>query len=285
MIIEKILKPIWNEFVYGGHLLSFGAVSIVLTSAILLNIKITWDCVTVVYLGTLAGCLYGRYREFNKDILTNLERSQHLKKYIKKIPLIIFLSISTFVGILLYFNRIFVLFFSLLLILLIFSYDKFLKKFTKKIVGFKNFFTSLIFSLLVILLAAYYSVSLNLALVLILIFVYFREFVGISFSDIKDIDSDKKEGLRTLAIVFGQEKLIKILSLINILAIIPIIIGVYLNLFPQFSIMLLLTVPYTFYYFKKLEDKNINPAFLYNVLVDTEDILWLIYLAFGKVLL
>mgnify|MGYP001562821980 CR=1 FL=1 len=73
MVIEKILKTIWKEFVYGGHLLSLGAASIVFTSAILLEIKITWDCLLVVYLGAQIIYLYNRYKEFKKDSLTNPE--------------------------------------------------------------------------------------------------------------------------------------------------------------------------------------------------------------------
>lgn len=49
MAIEKILKFIWNEFIYGGHLPSLGAAAIVLFSGILLNIKITWDCLLITY--------------------------------------------------------------------------------------------------------------------------------------------------------------------------------------------------------------------------------------------
>jgi len=62
MVIEKILNSIWNEFVYGGHLLSFGAVSIVYAASILLDIRITWDFLLVVYLGTESVYLYNRFK-------------------------------------------------------------------------------------------------------------------------------------------------------------------------------------------------------------------------------
>lgn len=282
---KEILRSIWSEFVYGGHLLSFGTVSIVCTVAILLNIKITWDFLVIVYLGTISCCLYGRYKNFDKDILTNPERCQYFKKYVKKIPLIIFCFIVINIGILLYFNKISVLLFAISLILLSFLYDIFLKKITKRIIGFKNFFVSLLFTLWIIFLIFYYSLPLTLSVILILIFFYLRFFIGTSFSDIKDIESDKEEGLLTLASVLGERNLINILSTINCLVAIPIIIGAYFHLLPLYSLALLLSIPYSFYYFEKLKDRKISAAYLYNIVVDGELIMWSIFILIGKIVL
>ena len=46
--IEKVLKLIWQEFIYGGHLQSLGTIAIILVPVILLNIKITWDIKRVI---------------------------------------------------------------------------------------------------------------------------------------------------------------------------------------------------------------------------------------------
>ncbi len=40
MAIEKILKFIWNEFIYGGHLFSLGGAAIILVSDLLFKIKV-----------------------------------------------------------------------------------------------------------------------------------------------------------------------------------------------------------------------------------------------------
>ena len=50
MKIKKILKSIWNELIYGGHLQPLGAASIVFVSGILLKIQITWDVLFVTYI-------------------------------------------------------------------------------------------------------------------------------------------------------------------------------------------------------------------------------------------
>jgi len=282
MVIEKIVNSIWNEFVYGGHLLSFGAVSIVYTASILLDIRITWDFLLVVYLGTESVYLYNRFKEYKVDFLTNPERTEHIKKYVKYIPFIIFLMTFSAIVIVVYFNKISALTFGLLLLIIGLLYSLFFKKITEKIIAFKSFFISLMWSLLVLFLAIYYSAPINLALFLFSVFVFLRFFVSVSFFDIKDIKTDKQEGLKTLAVVLKQSTLWQFLSIIAILAVLPLIIGVYLRVLPISSLMLFLTIPYTFFYFKQLENKNISPYFLYNVIVDGEFIFWLFFVLSGN---
>ena len=282
MKLKKILNSIWNEFVYGGHLISLGAASIVFTSAILLDIKITWDCLLVVYLGTESVYLYNRFKEYKVDFLTNPERTEHIKKYVKYIPFIIFLMTFSAIVFVVYFNKISALTFGLLLLIIGLLYSLFFKKITEKIIAFKSFFISLMWSLLVLFLAIYYSAPINLALFLFSVFVFLRFFVSVSFFDIKDIKTDKQEGLKTLAVVLKQSTLWQFLSIIAILAVLPLIIGVYLRILPISSLMLFLTIPYTFFYFKQLENKNISPYFLYNVIVDGEFIFWLFFVLSGN---
>lgn len=283
--VKNILKLLWNEFVYGGHLISLGAVSVVFTSAILLHIKITWDCLVVVYLGAQAVYLYYQFQDIERDFLTNPERCQHVKKYIKIIPLMTTCFILISLGILFYFNKFSNLVFYFLVVSLSLLYNKFLKKITKKVVAFKNFLISLAQTLSVVFLAIYYSFEANLSLLLILIFVYLRWFTNTAFLDLKDVRTDKKEGLLTLPIVLKGEGLMNILSLTTILSVIPIIYGFYLKVFPPSSLMLLLTVPYSFYYFGKLKKKEVNTNFLYNVLVNGEFIFWTFFVALGELLL
>lgn len=283
--IENIMKLIWNEFVYGGHLLSLGAVGIVFTSAILLKIKITWDCLVIIYLSVESAYLYNRYREFKNDYLTNFARTRYLEKKILIIPLIIFCFAVLFVAILLYFSKPWILVFGFLLLLLGLLYSKLFKSFTKKIIGFKNFYVSLVWSLLVIFLVFYYSAQFIFSIYLVFVFVYLRLFIHEAFFDIKDIESDKKENLLTFPIVLGKEKLINILNIINIFSIIPIILGVYFNIFPSYSLILFLTVLYSVYYLRKAKGAEDNQNFLYNVIGDGEFILWIIFIFLGKILL
>jgi 4-hydroxybenzoate polyprenyltransferase len=281
--IKKFAKFLWNEFVYGGHLLSLGAVSIVFTSAILLDIKITWDCLAIVYLAIYSAYLYNRFEEIEKDFLTNTERTVHIRKYYKKIPLIIVCSVATLIGLLLYFGNTKILFFSIFLLSMGFLYSIFFKKITKKIIGFKNFFVALMWASLILFLAFYYLYDIsNLSLSLLFIFVFLRCFMGTSLYDVKDIEIDKKENLLNLSIILKQKTLFPLLNLINILSLLPILIGIYFNLFPFFSITLFFIILIAFYSLKIIKNKEKNIAYLSEILLGTEKIFWSFFILLGK---
>jgi len=286
--MANIRKLAWNEFVYGGHLLSLGAVSIVFTSALLLGIKVTWDCLVAVYLGMHSAYLYNRYKEFHKDYLTNPERTKHLKKIVNKLPLIIISFLILLVLILVFYSEPTVLFFGLFLLAasLSYSYSKGLKNLTKRIPGFKSIFVSLMWASLPAFLVFYYSAPVNIALFLMIVFVFLRFFVNTSSFDIKDIESDKEEGLLTLAIILGKNKLIKTLILLTIISLIPLTIGIYLKSFPFYSLILLVFISlYSLFFLKITNNDKIENYFLYNVIIDAEFFLWPPFLLLGKIIL
>jgi 4-hydroxybenzoate polyprenyltransferase len=219
-------NSIIKKFAYGGYLHSVGAVSAVFVSAVLLGIKITWDGLLAVYLFVQPIYSYDRLAGLKKDFLTNPERSQYVQKSIKTILFIIISHIMLFVGLLLYFGKIFNLIFGLGLLAFGLLYNKYFKKITKKIIAFKNFFVATFWVLFVLFMAVYYSFPLtNLGLLLILIFVFLKTLIMQIFFDIKDIESDKKENLLTLPIILGKEKITKLLNIGAIISALPIIIG------------------------------------------------------------
>ena len=279
--MTKILKAIWNELIYGGHLLPLGAVSIVYTSAVLLGIKITWDCLIVVLLGMEAAYLYNRYKELDIDSLTNLDRVKHLKKNIKYIPFLIFLYIFLTIIFLIYFNKLSIAIFGFIIFVTSLLYTVFFKNWTKKIIGFKDIFIGLIWASLVFFLSLYYSYPFLIPQILIFIFICLRCFMGTSLYDIKDIESDKKEKLLTPAIVFGEKKLMYFLKIINILSLTPIVIGVFLGIFPKFSLMLLFLILFSFYFFEKAEKEKINIAYLSEIAIGVEKLSWSLLILIG----
>lgn len=285
MIIKETIGLMRNELVYGGQLISIGAISVVFTAAILLGIKITWDCLIIIYLGIHSAYLYNRYKELKVDFLTNPKRTQYLKKNIRHIPLIIFFYTFLLIVGLMYSGRTQVIIFGTVLFLFGLSYSVFFKELTKKIIGFKDFFVALSWASLIIFLAVYYSFPLNLSIILVLIFVCLRCFIGTSFYDVKDIESDKREKLLSLAVVFGKKKLFRFLNLINILTFLPIIFGIYLGLFPMFSLILFFTIPITSYFLKKLESEKENIAYLSEIAIGMEKISWSVLILLGNFLL
>ena len=113
-------------------------------------------------------------------------------------------------------------------------YTNYFKKVTRRIVGFKSFYIAFTWSLLVVFLAFYYSFSLNLSVFLISSFVFLRVLLNTIFFDIKDIESDKKDNLKTMPIFLGKDRTLKYLNILNAVSFIIILIVTliaFINLF------------------------------------------------------
>ncbi|MFH1661625.1 MAG: UbiA family prenyltransferase [Candidatus Falkowbacteria bacterium] len=283
--IKKYLKLIFKEIIYGGHLFSFGAISIIYTISILLNIKITWDCLLIIYLGTHSVYLYNRYKELKEDKKTNPERVLYIKKNIKIIPYIIFASLAIFIFTLLLFNKTVVLLFTIALLIFGFLYSLVFKNFTKKIVGFKNFFVSLMWALLAVVLIIYYNYPFNLPFLLIVLFIILRIFSHEVMSDMKDFKGDKEKKLLVFPGIIAKHKLIFFLILISTLSFIPLLIGLHFGLFPNYSTILLLLLPYSYYYLFRLNSEKATNRFVYDIIIDGEYILWFPLILAGKTLI
>ncbi len=281
----KILRHIINHFVYNAHLISLGAVGIAATFLLLINESILIFPLLIIYLLTLISLLHDRLKEREVDYLTNPERTKKLEKYFKNANIIIFASFCLIFAILFLNKREDSLIFIIFLFLLIFLYTKFFKKLTRKIIGFKNIYFSLIVAFLLIFISLYYFYNfLNFTFLIIFLFVFLRMYVNTVFLDIKDIESDKKHNLKTFPIVFGPQKTIFFLKIITLISGLLIIFGVVLKIIPIHSLMLLFVVPYAFYYFEKSKKKE-NFYLVNYVLADAEFILWPISIIIGKIIL
>lgn len=283
--LNNLFKKIWDEFVYSGNLLALGDSLVIISLSIILGIQITWALPTVVYLSVMAINSYNRYVEYEKDILTNPERSEKIRKYIRSLPYLIVFLLATSTTIVFMTTTIQALVFMFFLFVLGIFYTIFFKGWTKKVIGFKNFLIALPYSLMVVFMALYYNNKISIAVVLVAIFYYGRIFLSAMYFDIKDIDGDAKEDLKTFAVVFGKGRTTVILQVINIISFLPLLIAIFLGLIPLYSIGLILSIPYTMYYVNKIKDLKSDKSFLYNVVADGEFLFWLPYVLIVKVLL
>jgi len=177
-----------------------------------------------------------------------------------------------------------IIIFSIIFLIIGIFYTQRFKKLTKRVLGFKNLYISASFGLLTILVGLYYAVF-NWSVFFIFLFIFLRIFINTVFCDIKDIESDKDEGLKTFPVIFGKEKTLNLLHILNPLSFLPIIIGVYLNILPGIAIILLIFYFYDLYYLKKSEDKNTNVNNFLYVIPDIEVLLWPIVLILTKQIL
>ena len=286
MEIKKTLRSFWKEFIYGGHLLAIGAASIVFSTSFLLNLKITWDSLFVAYLMFYPLYLYNRYKEIEIDYLTNPKRTEYLKTYIHQAPIIISILILTLIVSFIYFSNIWALIFGALLVLFGLLYSTIFKKYTKKIPFFKNFYVSSFFASLVFFFVIYYSYPLKTLIIPVLlfsIFVYSKAFMMQILLDLKDLESDEKEELLTFPSIFRRKKTFNYLKIISVIttASIPLIFSVYFNIFPKSILLLLLTIPFNFYCFKKTKEHN----YFGYILASGEFVLWSFLLLIGEFIL
>ena len=284
--IKKILEFTFREFIYGGHLQSLGAVSIVFISALMLNIAITWEVLFFTYLTFYPVYVYNRFKEIDVDELTNPERVRHFKSYIQQIPKILYLSILLLVVSLIYFANFVFSVFSILLLFLGFLYTPTLKNATRKVIGFKNFYVAAFFSAVALFPIVYYSYPLTSLLVtsttIFMIFVYFKALLMQILLDHKDVKSDKNHGLITIPLLLGERRTLKFLKVFSVLGTlpIPIFFSVLVSIFPKSILLLLLTIPFNFYCFYLVNKQK----YIGYTLGSGEFLLWLILIHVGGII-
>ena len=285
MIIGRFVNFIWDEFVHGAHLLSLGIVFIIVSAKILLQTNFSLAFLLIVYLIPLLIYSYNRYKELDQDIISNPERSEFLKKQKNFFPIFVFLYLFALLFLIFLYSDIQLGLFVVLLIFLGVLYTLFLKRLTKIIIGFKNFFVAFTISLLIPLLAFYFNHPLDLSVLFISSFVFIKTFVNTSFCDLKDVITDKQEGLKTFVVYFGEKRALNFLKLMSIISITPLFLGVYFEVLPLYSLFLILTVVFNFYYFNEYEKDNSKKEWIFNYLVDLEFYFWPIFLILGGYLL
>lgn len=270
-----------NEFIYGGHLLSAGAVGIVFTAAILLDIKITWDFAVISYLITYIAYSYNKLAELKSDFLTNGSRARHIERNARLLPVAIIISFSLIVFLLFQFSSSNGIIFVIFMIIGSLLYTLRFKSFTKDIIGFKSFYVSFFWASLIFLLVFYYNSDITIAVFLLFAFVFLRFIVSTVFFDIKDMESDRLSGLKTLPVFLGKDKVLALIHILNIFSFLPIILGFYFNFFSVLSLLLLIFYFYTFYYLKLANRGGINIQKLSYIMVDGEYLIWFFVIVLG----
>ena len=280
--VISIKDLIYTEFVHGGHLVSLASSAIALSAMFLLNTGIRWEFLLIAYLGTYCIYSYDHYKGITIDSSNNSTRTNHLMKYYRYIPFILVIYGIAFFSLLIFFGNTLSLFFGGLLLLSSLFYTSKVKNMTKKIVGFKNIYTSFSISLLIIFTVVYCSYPIGWLVFILFAFLFLRLMLDTSFCDIKDMQSDQKLHLLTLPLYFGKQKFLSFLHIINFLSFALILISVGLNLVPSYWLFLGIFTIYCFYYIQKAKNPKTNFQSLASIAIDGEYLLWPIMLFIGK---
>mgnify|MGYP000052318336 CR=1 FL=1 len=86
----------------------------------------------------------------------------------------------------------------------------------------------------------------RISLLLLFLFVFLRWIINTAFFDVKDIEADKKDNLKTFPVVLGNKNFLRFIHILNLFSFSPIIIGVYFDTLPSFTLALCLFYFYSF---------------------------------------
>lgn len=272
--MNKILKFIYTEIAYNGHMQTIGSLFKSIFAAQLFAIKITWSFSIIVYLSLYLIYIYNRYKEMGIDRLTNIIRTEHLKKFDKYIPSIIFIIILSLIIFLYFFSTIKFSIFLGVAIILGLLYTDYFKGLTKKIPMFKNYYVASTFAISIFFPFLYYDKPIQPVLAGVFGIAFFAFLRGIHMQiilDLKDIEGDGQCGLLTLGVIYGKEKVLNFLKYSSIISagIIPILIYLFLGLTPAVLILPVLII-FDFYIIYLIKKGSFNAY----VLESGEFIFW-----------
>ena len=252
---SNFLSKIIQELVHGGYLTALGAPSLVLTTMIITNSEVNIPLLFISYLLPLIVYSFDYMRDLEKDLETNSERSKHLQKKKKFYPFLLTFYISILILLLLMFSGMNLIIFIGLITMGGLLYATALKSLTKKIPVFKNVYTVLTWSLGgTMFVSLFFSIPFSVPFIVVFIFINLKGMINAIFFDLKDYISDSKEGLKTLPVMLGRRNAINCLHILNVLAVIPLILGVYYGIIPIISLSLIIFFFYSFYYLRTAQN-------------------------------
>jgi 4-hydroxybenzoate polyprenyltransferase len=278
---------IFQEAIHGGYLTALGAPALVLTTTIITNSKINLPLLAISYLLPLIVYSFDYMRDLDADNETNLERSTHLQKKKTFYPYILLMYILLLISLLLFFSNIQLILFIILITIGGLLYATALKGLTKKIPIFKNIYTVLTWSLGgTLFVSLFYSVPFSVSFLIVFIFINLKGMINAIFFDMKDYLADTKEGLKTLPVLIGKKKALRLLHILNFVAFIPLIMGVYLKILPQISLVLIIFFFYSFYYLRLAQNPENQDIWVkLGSIADFEFIFWPIIIIFGLMII
>ncbi len=272
------MPPLLREFFLGGHSLAVGTASIAASSAILLGERPTLPLLAMAYLFSYGAYTVNRSSEMEQDMATNPQRTQHLMGRKKYLPLIASCCFVAGYALALTVN---LLFFAALLLplLLTFAYSVGSKKLVRYMGSsrlkdkllVKNVVISFAWSLIPALVGLYY-LRLGAVVLPMSAFIFLRLMANTIFFDLRDARGDAEHGVRTIPVVYGTERSLRAMALVDLSSAVCLTASVAVGLMPAYSLVMLLFPLYSAAY--RAAARKGNMDFLADVVADSEYTLW-----------
>lgn len=274
------LHLVWNGLVRGGFFASVCTVTTIYSVAIILNKSVKIDFVVIAFLMTLIIYLYNFIGELKEDMRDNLKEMQVMEKNKKLYFIFLLMLILLLIGLITFYANFASKIFALIFLVLGLFYTIFFKKITQRVVGFKDFFVVISWNLLTPFFIIYHSYNFIPAVFILMIFIFTRDIVNATYSDLKDIDVDRQNHLKTIANVLGKEKLILLLHFAGVFGVLILIYAVFQRIFPIYSLVLIIPIFITSLF---IEYARKTSSFT-TIFLDSESNFWLIFLLGAKYL-
>ncbi|TQD24433.1 UbiA family prenyltransferase [Methanolobus vulcani] len=277
--ILVLMKILWRELVFGGHLFAIGSVSVVMACSIVFMIPVSWDILFVTYLLFYAIYLYDYLQGASSDEATNSSRAKYLLCKNKSKCTVIITSLVLFT-IMMIFTSLTITAIGMSILILGLLYGSHFKKLTKKIPAFKNVFVSVVWAFMAIFAFIYYSVPITYGAIMLALFVFIRMMNIQILFDVRDMEGDRKDGLLTVPVILGDKKYPFILRLINIVSIIFMLACVVKGLLPAFTLAITPMFYYAVSYINRvIKSRNEYTSYIFAAF---EPIMWSVFIFAGK---
>ncbi len=217
IFFRQIIKFFIIEFLYNGHLQSLGSLGVFVFSSLFLEQDVNITELFSIYLVFYLIYFYNRYKENKIDYLTNKARSCHIKILLPYIKPVFFACLSVLAILILYAHNFNFAFWLSMIFLGGILYTDIFKPITKKILIFKNFYVASVFTLLVFLPLIINNKPIKLTVIILSLFIFWRALKMQIILDLKDIKSDSILRLKTLGVLYGEQKAWMVVAGINII--------------------------------------------------------------------
>jgi len=151
------------------------------------------------------------------------------------------------------------------------------KKRIKNILFAKNVLTAGAITVAAVLLPLAINAGIPTVILLVAYFFFLKLFINSVLFDVRDIDGDRKAGVRTIPTYLGRKKTRNLLLILNSTFIVWIAITLYQGLFYPYHFVLILSVLYGYWYILRFTRASAESNRLFDLLVDGEWMLIALY--------
>jgi 4-hydroxybenzoate polyprenyltransferase len=278
---ERLLRLARDEFVHGGHATALMAPAILAAFGLMENAPLNISILAIAYLIPLIVYSFDYYRELDVDRQTNPERAGYLESKRKVYPFVIVGYVMLLVALVAIEKQAAMVCIVIgVMVVAGMAYPLFLKRLTRVIPGFKNIYVAAEWALATALMFVLYTGrGIETFSPVIVAMSFLNSMFSTIFYDLKDIGSDSREGLKTVPVLLGRDGAIKILLALDLLSLVPLLLGAYAGELSGFALALLIFQPCVLHCLKSAAEAGDVPELKSYAQLDFQYLLWPVALA------